>query len=55
LPQVASGKQSVQVPAMIEAPVLECRRSDCHCFVSAGTRKSPGDCRGSWFANLEAQ
>ena len=30
LPQVASGKQSVQIPAMIEAPVLERRYADGH-------------------------
>ena len=53
LTQVAAGKQSVQVPAMIEAPVLERRYADGH-----GIRqnaKSPRRVPRAWFANMKAQ
>ena len=53
LPQVASGKQSVQVPAMIEAPVLKRRCADGH--YDRRNAKSPRRLPRAWFANMKAQ
>ena len=53
LPQVASGKQSVQIPAMVEAPVLERRYADGHGIHQ--NAKSPRRVPRAWFANMRAQ